>query len=151
MGAGGGALARVTGLDPGRGETRHMLPVFPGSGRKFLFVAGSDRPGGNLLYSADPASGERRAIVPVESGVAWAGGYLIHLRNRALVAQAFDASRMQVTGPEVPLAGGIASRPASGANVQVADFSAAANVIAYVSMSDPGAVSLIRNWTAFLR
>ncbi len=60
-----------------------MLPQFLPGGRRFLFIAGSDRPGASLLYAASLDGTDRSAIMPVESNVAFAAGYLFFTRDRA--------------------------------------------------------------------
>jgi DNA-binding winged helix-turn-helix (wHTH) protein len=82
--ANGGALTAVTQVDPAQGETRHLLPQFLPDGRRFLFIAASNRAGASMLYAGSLDSAERRRIMPMESSVAFVAahgsseqGYLI--------------------------------------------------------------------------
>jgi eukaryotic-like serine/threonine-protein kinase len=140
--AGGGPLERVTTPDPARGETRHLLPGFFGRRGEFLYVAGSGSAGGSVLYAG------KKEVMPVSSGVQWVRGYLLFTRNRTLVAQAFDAEAAQARGPELVVAGGVTVRPAVGASVEVADFSATEDTIAYRTAEG---VTVERGWMSRLR
>ena len=64
-----GTLARVTTVETSRGETRHLLPQFLPDGRRFLYVAGSNRPGGSMLYVASLDLSGRTAVRPADSTV----------------------------------------------------------------------------------
>ena len=122
----GGPLERVTVPDAATGESRHLLPQFFGRPGEFLYLAGNGE-----LYAGRAGSAERREVMAVTSGVQWVKGYLLFTRNHTLMAQAFDADRAQVKGPEFVIAGDVASRPAAGAKVEVPDFSATAEAVAY--------------------
>jgi hypothetical protein len=139
----GGAMQRVTSLDRMRGETRHMLPQFLPDGRRFLYIAGSDRPGQSILYAASLDSDGRTAIMPTDSNVVLVPGYLLYVRERTLYAQPFDADRLQFRGEPHAVAQGLHSMPAIGAAVQTADFSATRETLAYRTSS---AATVVRNW-----
>jgi len=145
MSAAGGPMERVTAPDRALGEARHLLPAFfaPVS---FLFVAGG--PTGGMLCAAELGSPRSKPVARVDSGVQFAAGHLLFLRNHVLVAQRFDPKRWEAVGPEFPIAGNIAAQNAIGAVVTVGEFSAAATAIAYRSTTDPGTVTIARNWTA---
>jgi len=93
-------------------------------------------------------AGNGKPVARVDSGVQFAAGHLLFLRNHVLVAQRFDPKRWEAVGPEFPIAGNIAAQNAMGAVVTVGEFSAAATAIAYRSTTDPGTVTIARNWTA---
>jgi DNA-binding winged helix-turn-helix (wHTH) protein len=124
--ASGGPLERLTVPDAARGESRHLLPQFFGRAGEFLYVAGN-----GVLYAGRSGSAERREVMPVTSGVQWVKGYLLFTRNHVLMAQAFDADRAQGKGPEFVIAGDVASKMAMGAKVEVPDFSATVDAVAY--------------------
>jgi DNA-binding winged helix-turn-helix (wHTH) protein len=133
----GGELTRVTQPDPTKNETRHMLPqVLPG-GRRFLYVAGSDKAGYNALWAASLDGKDRKAILSVESGVILvtprrgSSGYLVHMRDRALVAQPFDLEAMETTGAGRTLATGVGSVPSMGSVLLIGDFAAGGSTLAY--------------------
>jgi DNA-binding winged helix-turn-helix (wHTH) protein/predicted Ser/Thr protein kinase len=146
----GGPMERVTVPDPGRGETRHLLPQFTGARGQFVFVAGGD-PNRGMLYATALGSGERKAVMPVGSGVQFAGGVLVYCRDHMLLGRPFDEKRLETAGGESPIAAGVVSMPALGASLDIAEFSATANAIAYRASADPGAVTIVRNWRSLVR
>jgi hypothetical protein len=127
----GGELKRVTEVNRAKGETRHLLPQFLPGGRTFLYIAGSDRPGGSMLYAASLDGGERTAVMPVDSNVAFASGHLFFLRDRALMAQAFDPKSLQRSGPAVALGGPLGTAQLMNTVVENGDFSAAGRTLAF--------------------
>jgi hypothetical protein len=137
----GGALTRVTTVDPARGQTRHMLPQFLPGDRKFLYLAGSNRVESTMLFAAALDSG---ASVPIMSVTSYATfvperpgdsqGWLVFARDRTLMGRPFDARALRPTGDAVPLAGPAGARVAMGASaVEIVDFSAAGGTLAYRS------------------
>ncbi|HEV3197963.1 MAG TPA: protein kinase [Bryobacteraceae bacterium] len=141
-----GVLTPVTRLYPARAETRHMLPQFLPDGRRFLFVAGANRPEASLLYAGSVDSPERTPIMPVSSSVEFVSsrpdnsqGYLIFARERTLMAQAFDPIKLHTIGKAFPVAGPITSVNAVGTDIGVGDFSATGGTLAYRSIGTPNA------------
>jgi eukaryotic-like serine/threonine-protein kinase len=108
----GGATSAATAFDSSRQEVTHAFPSFVPGGDRFVFFAGSrvpqfstvrmatlDRPDG----PAPPISSQpfqSRAVVADTAE----GTYLLSVRGSELVAQSFDVSRGQVTGPARTLA-----------------------------------------------
>jgi DNA-binding winged helix-turn-helix (wHTH) protein len=135
--ASGGELVRVTQPDPAKNETRHMLPQILPGGRRFIYVAGADRAGYNALWAASLDGKDRKAILSVESGVILVtprrgrSGYLVHMRDRALVAQPFDLEAMETTGAGRTLATGVGSVPSMGSVLLIGDFAAGGSTLAY--------------------
>jgi DNA-binding winged helix-turn-helix (wHTH) protein len=144
--ASGGPMRRITTLDAGRGESRHLLPQFLPDGRRFLYIAGSPRPGESTLYATSLDSDSRTAIMKVDSNVVLVPGYLLYVRNRTLFAQPFDAERLQLRGEPRRIAEGLVSSAAVGAAVQLADFSATRTTLAY---RNGGSITVVRNWMAW--
>ncbi len=141
-----GILTRVTGIDPDREETRHMLPQFLPDGRRFLFIAGANRAERSMLYAGSLDSPNRTPIMPVSSSVEFvssragnAPGYLIFLSGRTLTAQAFDPAKLRTIGSAFPVAGPITSVNAVGTDLGVGDFSATGGTLAYRSAGVPDA------------
>ena len=134
----GGALTRVTTVDPGRNETRHMMPQFLPDGRRFLFTAGSDRPGGSMIYAASLDSPDRTPIVQAGSNAAFiparrgsSRGFLLYERNGTLLATAFDAATLRLSGEPFPLANSLASVATIGSAAHEVDFSATPGTLAW--------------------
>jgi len=141
-----GVLTPVTKLDPARDETRHMLPQFLPDGRRFLFIAGANRPEASMLYAGSLDSPDRTPIMPVSSSVEFVSSrpdnsqcYLIFARDRTLMAQAFDPGKLHTIGKALPVAGPIASVNAVGTDIGVGDFSATGGTLAYRSTGTPNA------------
>jgi Tol biopolymer transport system component len=106
--ASGGASVPVTKLDAGRHETAHRYPWFLPDGRRFLYMSGN--PSGSVN---DPANAIRvgsldgkmdRLVLPTATSAAYASGYLLYCRERALLAQRFDLAKLAVTGEPFPIA-----------------------------------------------
>jgi serine/threonine protein kinase len=98
--AAGGSAVPVTTLDAG--QQTHRWPHFLPDGRRFLFLARSTRPetGGIYVGSLDAPAVAR--IMPAESSAAYAPpGYLLFVRDGALLAQRMDASTLRMDGDPV--------------------------------------------------
>jgi hypothetical protein len=146
--AGGGEPVRLTRPDPKKYETRHMLPQFLPGGRKFLYVAGSDRPGFNVLWASTLDGVDRKALMTVESGVALAvpargrAAHLIYMLDRALVTAPFDLDALERNGPVRTLAPAVGSVASLGSVLMIGDFSASGNTLAY--RASAGAASALK-------
>jgi DNA-binding winged helix-turn-helix (wHTH) protein len=141
----GGPLQRVTTLNTEKGESRHLLPQFIPGSKRFLFIAGSAKPGESTLYAASLDSDSRTAIMQTDSNVVLVSGYLLFVRQGALFAQPFDAERLRLMGGPERIAQGIPSNATMSASVQLAEFTAAGRTLAYRS---GGSVTVVRNWMA---
>jgi serine/threonine protein kinase len=148
--ASGGPPTRVTAPDAARGETRHMLPQFLSGGRRFLYIAGSDKPGGSALWAGSLDSAERTEVMPIQSSFTFVPftpgntqGYLLYLRDRVLVAQAFDSARLRPIAEPYALAPSVAANMAIGTLVNKGDFSATPTALVYRSGS---AITVVQNW-----
>jgi eukaryotic-like serine/threonine-protein kinase len=90
----GGTPVEVTKPDPARFESSHRWPVFLPDGRHFLYLAANfaGHFEMNEVFLGSLDSGEKRPIVSASSNAAYADpGYLLYMRDNALVAQKFDA------------------------------------------------------------
>jgi serine/threonine protein kinase len=148
--SGGGPPTRVTAPDAARGETRHLLPQFLSGGRRFLYIAGSDRLGGSALWAASLNSAERTEAMPMQSSFTFvpttpgnAQGYLVYMRGRVLVAQAFDSAKLRPLAEPYALAPSVAANTAKGTLVSIGDFSATPTALVYRSGS---AITVVENW-----
>jgi eukaryotic-like serine/threonine-protein kinase len=146
--AAGGTPMRVTELAADV-ETRHLMPQFLPGSRQFLYVAGASSAQKGELYAGTLNTPGRAAIMPASSNVVFVPahgsgqpGSLLYVKNRMLMAQSFDSEKLRLLG-EPRILAGITSNIAIGAAIEVGDFSAAADMLAYRS---GGAVTLIRNW-----
>jgi len=134
--AAGGTPAALTELDRARGETGHMHPHFLPDGRHFLYLAISSQPENTAIYAAslDTPKAPKRILNVASQAMYSAPGYLLFVREGTLLAQRFDADRLQTSGEPLPLAEQVGvSNPTS-----LKLFSASANgVLAYRSGSAP--------------
>jgi Tol biopolymer transport system component len=109
---GGGTPAVVTTLDAAHGETNHLWPQFLPDGRHYLYVVGGRDNSGLYVGSLD--SDERTLLLDLArlgdeySKVEYADpGYLLFVRDRALLAQGFNASRLAIEGGVAQVADGV--------------------------------------------
>ena len=123
--AGGMPIAATT---LGQGESSHRWPVFLPDGQHFLYNAFLAQQSLGV-YVASLDSTERKMLLKADSGnVLYSQGHLLFLRETTLMAQAFDAQRLELTGDAFPIAEQIQTQGAP----QVAVFSASENgVLAY--------------------
>ena len=96
----GGQPAAITKLSAADNETSHRWPDFLPDGRHFLFLSEP----GNVVHAGSLDSGEVTRLVTADSRAEYARGYLLFVREDTLVAQPFDAGRLQTTGEAVPIA-----------------------------------------------
>ena len=101
----GGSVTPLTTLDWASGEITHRYPWFLPDGRHFLYTAVNQDSRKTVVYAADLDSDQRKLIVAAASNVAYAPpGYLLFVRERTLMAQIFDAGKLQTLGDAVPIA-----------------------------------------------
>ena len=122
--ASGGAPSAVTALAPG--ELGHIRPSFLPDGRHILYSTIAPRSGsGGPIYLGSLDSAERKTLLNATSANAlYTQGNLLFLRETTLVAQPFDARRLELTGDTFPIAGQIRI---SGSMQPYAYFSASEN------------------------
>jgi serine/threonine protein kinase len=100
----GGNVTPVTTLDASRFETSHWWPQFLPDGRHFLYFAQSSRPENNALYVASLDSKDKKLLLNVASNTGYVSpGYLLFHRQGTLMAQPFDAGKLQLTSEAVPI------------------------------------------------
>nr|MDQ5827430.1 hypothetical protein [Chloroflexota bacterium] len=132
--ASGGPVTPVTKVDQASGQTSHRWPWFLPDGRHFIYFSRSNRDDTEGLYVGSLDSQEtkflfstkcRGAYVPAADG--GAGGYLLFLRDRALLAQAFDADKLQLSGEPFTVAEDVLNYPTNVGPTGYATFSVSAN------------------------
>ena len=125
--AAGGVPTQVTELDSSKGENSHRWPYFLPDGRHFLYFARSNQTENTGIYAAGLDSKERKLLVVTESSGQYAApGRFLFLRERTLVAQPLDVSRLQLTGEPIPIVEQVGSIQA-GTNSQLSNFSVSEN------------------------
>lgn len=111
------------------GERVHMFPSFLPDGRHFVYRAAAfdDSRSGTYVGSLDSPV-ERTRLDGIDSAAMYASGYLVFLRDGALVAQKFDSDRRRLEGmPQV-----LARRVAPSNEADGLTFSASGNVVSYI-------------------
>jgi serine/threonine protein kinase/WD40 repeat protein len=132
--AAGGTPAPVTTLDTSRQEVFHTWPQFLPDGRHFIYIARSNQPENSAIYAGSLDSKDRKRLVGSSFSAAYAPspspdkGHLLFLREATLMAQPFDAARLELSGEAFPVAEQV------GAVLSQSFFSVSGNgVVAYRS------------------
>lgn len=101
----GGSATQVTTLDTTQSQTVHSWPHFLPDGRHFLYLARSASREKSGIYVGSVDASPSKLVINADSTPIYAPpGYLLFVRERTLMAQAFDADRLQVTGDAFPIA-----------------------------------------------
>jgi len=129
--AAGGEDRPLTTLDRSRQETSHRFPYFLPDGRHFLYVVRSGQPEnrGNYLGSLDEKADSlaRRRLLGDDSSAVYApplkagSGHLLFRRAGVLLAQPFDAQKLQLAGDPFPITEKVGVEFAGRATVSVSD------------------------------
>ena len=109
LAAAGGKAEPVTKLDEKTGETAHRYPFFLPDGKHFLYLAlklaGNSRDPANRIWVGSLDGSPGKPLVPANFNPQYANGYLLYVRGGdfggILVAQPFDAERLEVLGDAV--------------------------------------------------
>jgi DNA-binding winged helix-turn-helix (wHTH) protein/Tol biopolymer transport system component len=125
---GDGAFEPITRL--AEGERVHLWPSFLPDGRHFVYRAAAydDTRAGTYVGSLDSID-ERTRLEGVTSAAVYATGYLVFVREGALVAQRFDAERRQLKGDPFVIAQSVAAPD----ETRGLTFSASGTVVSYLS------------------
>jgi eukaryotic-like serine/threonine-protein kinase len=131
--ASGGTAAPVTQT---AGSINHRFPHFLPDGRHFLFTVAYGKNGEDGIYFGSLDSPDiKRVSAGPSSNSAYAPGYVLLVREGKLLAQPFDAQRLQVTGEPFLVSDGV--RWAF--DRRAADFSAAYNgTLVFLSSASSG-------------
>lgn len=129
--AAGGTVTPATELDQAHGQTSHRWPWFLPDGRHFIYFSRSNPKDSEGLYVGTLDSKETKFLLNTNLRAAYVpavtGGYLLFMRDNALVAQAFDADRLQLSGEPLTVAEGVLSYPTDAGPTAYAAFSVSTN------------------------
>ena len=100
----GGESTPATQLDPNRGDTTHRFPHFLPDGRRFVFLATG---GGHAVLVGSLDGGDDKLLLQSTAQAAYASDHLLFLRGRTLMAQPFDAKRVELSGVAIQLVDGL--------------------------------------------
>lgn len=117
--AAGGVASPLTTFDLSRKEVVHVLPSFLPDGRHFLYLRASSTPENSGVYvgslNTKPEEQDSRRLLATTSGPVYVpssdsdSGQVLFLRQGTLMAQPFDAQRLELSGEAVPVAEQVAS------------------------------------------
>ncbi len=105
--ASGGTSALEVGYLPGLGGGSQRWPVFLPDGKHYLFLSATiaKRGENDGIYVGSLGSNEHHLVVKTDSNAVYADpGYLLYMRDRAILAQKFDPKTAQVSGDPVAVA-----------------------------------------------
>ena len=109
----GGTPQAVTVVE--KPEMGHYWPYFLPDGRHFLYLAWSGDAANRAIFIGSVGSKDKTRLLSAESNVAYAApGYLVFRREATVLAQAFDAGGLKLSGAPVQIAGGMAFNPVNG-------------------------------------
>jgi len=140
--ASGGSPQPVLKLNAARSERAHMWPQFLPDGKHFVFFVLTDLDETTGVYTGQLGSPEysqafRSATNAVYSAVGGPDskkGYLLSIRDRSLIGQAFNASKLAVEGDAITLADDVgAVRSLSLAPISVSNN----GILVYQSLGPP--------------
>jgi eukaryotic-like serine/threonine-protein kinase len=127
----GGDAVELTSLE--EGDVGHYDPEILPDGRTVIFHSARG------IHALDIPSGRRTTLAPGASPRYATSGHVILSRGGALLAAPFDAGRLELTGPLVPLVEGVARQ---GSGVDVVHYAISrSGALAYVP--GPGAHALV--------
>ncbi len=126
--AAGGVAKPVVTPDPAKGIMGAGWPAFLPGGRHFLYQTTTANPEDATVMVRALDGAEGKPVLKTISQVVYAPpGYLLFVRDRTLVAQAFDVRSQELRGEPLPLSEGLGID-----NVGLASISASGNgVLAY--------------------
>ena len=115
-------------------------PWFLPDGRHFLYVTAQTLDMPVQVGSLDEPAKPAKVVAQANSPAVYAQGHLLYLRETTLMAQAFDAGRLETAGEAMPLAEGI---PTFGALVRVGGFAVSpAGLLAFMNGFGAGQTQL---------
>ena len=133
--AAGGPVSEITKLDTTIGQTSHRWPTMLPDGRHFLMFGrgGAAEKQGIYVASIDDPTPTLLIVTNVmgsyteRDGV----GYLLFIREGALMAQRFDANELELSGEAIPLLQGVLAFPGEVGPTAYSAFSVSAGNLLY--------------------
>jgi eukaryotic-like serine/threonine-protein kinase len=112
--ANGGSVTRISMPDASRGEYSHRWPMFLPDQKHFLYLAASvsGKTDPDAIYVGALNSNEKKFVIKATANAVYvAPGYILYYREKTLIAQRFDAAKLEVTGEAMPTLTDIAYLP----------------------------------------
>ena len=113
----GGVATAITKVDTVRGEAFHALPTFMPDGKHFIYLRNGPETVIGMYtgtLDAEPAQQSKERILAGPFAASYVNGYLFFMRENTLMAQTFDAAKMQLTGEPSPVAEHVATTQSIG-------------------------------------
>jgi serine/threonine protein kinase len=102
--ASGGEPIAVTKFDESRKETEQCYPLFLPDGNHFLYYSWNGSDNDSAVFAASLDGKETKLLFKNESNLAYAAPhYLLFARGSTVMAQAFDASKLELSGDSFPV------------------------------------------------
>jgi Tol biopolymer transport system component len=137
----GGSPTPVTTLDASQQSLWHAWPCFLPDGKHFLYTIIASNSENSGIYVGSLDSKDTKLILKGDSSPLYAPpGYLFFNRVGTLLAQPFDADRLELKGDAIPIAEGVQF---NGANAKVAVTVSANGVLAYRLVPSAGQNKLV--------
>lgn len=102
----GGTAELVTTIE--KPETGHYWPYFLPDGKHFLYLAWSNESDKRAIFVGTIGSKDKTRLMAADSNPQYAGGHLLFRREGTLLAQAFDANKLTLSGEPVQITGDVA-------------------------------------------
>jgi Tol biopolymer transport system component/predicted Ser/Thr protein kinase len=104
----GGAAVPVNPLGTSQQEYGHVWPTFLPDGKHFLYLARDPSPEKSAIYAGALDSKDSKLLLNINSMALYSPpGYLLFVRAGTLLAQPFDADRLEFKGDAIPIAEGV--------------------------------------------
>jgi serine/threonine protein kinase len=139
--AGGSATPMAIRFDTPGTQMGYAWPTFLPDGRHFLYLARGEVTTSGSIYAGSLDSKEAKLLLKTNSAALYSPpGYLLYVRAGTLLAQPFDADRLELRGEAVPIAESLQFSPLNGrAGVAVSDN----GVLAYRSVPPTGQLRFV--------
>lgn len=100
--ANGGEPRPITERDTTRNEGSHRWPFFLPDGKHFLYLARTvsetGEAEGDAIFAGSVDGSTKKMILRTSSNVMYASGHIVFIQDRTLMAQRFDAERLELEG-----------------------------------------------------
>jgi serine/threonine protein kinase len=94
----GGVRTALTTLDESRGESSHWLPQFLPDGKHFLYYAFGKQAGQSGVCVGSLSEKTTSLVLSTDRRALYTAGYLLFVKDGALMGQAFDPGALKLTG-----------------------------------------------------
>ncbi|TNF70566.1 MAG: hypothetical protein EP299_13820, partial [Acidobacteria bacterium] len=106
VGEAGGESTPITEFDTDRNDNSHRHPRFLPDGRHFFYMArsASGTTEGHAVMIGSLDGADDRLLFRAPTGVEYASGHILFIRDQTLMARPFDADNLEFSGDAFPIA-----------------------------------------------